>query len=335
MPAATEQSEPDVTEIRELEERLDNFRIQVADDLTIRGNAWQGYALNVPICGGPPSGVIACCFEDGSCQLLSPEQCVSSGGTITGGSCDPNPCGGVTGGCCTDGVCSILSESDCTDGGGNYLGDDTTCDDVDCSVGACCFDSECEIFSEFDCNDIGGVYQGDGETCFPNPCPGACPCGFLNPDDGLYYLTKTYTNTAGAANCPEDGPCCISFDTGVSCCPPFTGARWYFSATCGVSYLTSESYDAGCNYSSEHENIDLQRYFAAHCLLEGGVATPDCSGVCDCLEPDCNVQACPPEDPCFPTGWVFCQGVTTTAEYSDPCILNPGSVFGDPFFANN
>ncbi len=99
MPAGTGQSEPDVTEIRELEERLDNLRIQTSDDLAIRGNAWQGYALDVPICGG--GQVIACCFEDGSCQLLSPEQCVSSGGTITGGSCDPNPCGASTDLCIT------------------------------------------------------------------------------------------------------------------------------------------------------------------------------------------------------------------------------------------
>ncbi len=99
MPAGTGQSEPDVTEIRELEERLDNLRIQTSDDLAIRGNAWQGYALDVPICGG--GQVIACCFEDGSCQLLSPEQCVSSGGTITGGSCDPNPCSTSTDICVT------------------------------------------------------------------------------------------------------------------------------------------------------------------------------------------------------------------------------------------
>ncbi len=50
MPAGTGQSEPDVTQIRELEQRLDNFRIEVSDNLTIRGSAWQGYALNVPAC---------------------------------------------------------------------------------------------------------------------------------------------------------------------------------------------------------------------------------------------------------------------------------------------
>ncbi len=107
MPAGTGQSEPDVTEIRELEERLDNFRIQTSSDMTIRGSAWQGYALDVPICGG--GQVIACCFEDASCQLLSPEQCVSSGGTITGGSCDPNPCGG---GCaqCPNSPCHAIGE---------------------------------------------------------------------------------------------------------------------------------------------------------------------------------------------------------------------------------
>ncbi len=56
MPTGTGQSEPDVTRIRELEDRLDNLRIEVSDDLTIRGSAWQGYALNVPDCPQEVSG---------------------------------------------------------------------------------------------------------------------------------------------------------------------------------------------------------------------------------------------------------------------------------------
>lgn len=95
MPAGTGQSEPDVTEIRELEERLDNFRIQVSDDLTIRGSAWNGYAFDCPAC---PEGAIlagACCFDDGACIITSSEtQCIDFGGTFQGiGTvCDPNPC---------------------------------------------------------------------------------------------------------------------------------------------------------------------------------------------------------------------------------------------------
>lgn len=34
----------------------------------------------------------ACCFADGSCQLLLEADCVAAGGTFLGGPCDPNPC---------------------------------------------------------------------------------------------------------------------------------------------------------------------------------------------------------------------------------------------------
>ncbi len=290
-------------------------------------------------CGGSRT-TGACCADDGSCTITTEAECdgtYQGNGTV----CDPNPC---IGSCCIGDGCEELSESACHRAGGEWhqgahcSDDPCPCGEGHCElVSACCFDSDCEIVTSSFCSDNGGVPQGDGSICTPNPCPGACPCGFLNPDDGLYYKTKTYTNTANTPICPTAGPCCISFNTGASCCPPYTGARWYFSTTCGVSYLTSESYDAFCDYSSEHETVNRQRYFGAHCLLEGGVATPDCSGVCNCLEPDCNVQACPPADPCNPTGWIFCQAVTTTVEYSDLCILNPGgfSVFGDSFFRNN
>ncbi len=52
MRSATGQPEPgiDLSKIRELEQRLDNFRIHASDDMTIRGSAWQGYAINCPTC---------------------------------------------------------------------------------------------------------------------------------------------------------------------------------------------------------------------------------------------------------------------------------------------
>ena len=96
MRTATGQSEPgiDLSKIRELEERLDKFRIQTSSDMTIRGNAWQGYALNVYTC----------------------EELGLGGGTVV-----------PTGACCIDGVCSVTSEAFCNLEGGEYQGDGTTC----------------------------------------------------------------------------------------------------------------------------------------------------------------------------------------------------------------
>ncbi len=97
MRTATGEPEPDVTKIRELEERLDRFRIQTSPaspDITIRGNAWQGYALNVPPCEVQEvtPGTGACCLPDGTCEVVTPGQCLLDGGIFIGGSCVPNPC---------------------------------------------------------------------------------------------------------------------------------------------------------------------------------------------------------------------------------------------------
>jgi hypothetical protein len=94
------QPDPTVEKIWELEERLDKFRISADSGITYRGNAWQGYAVNIPTCdeigqGGTPTppNPGACCLPDGTCETVTPGQCLLDGGTFIGGSCDPNPCG--------------------------------------------------------------------------------------------------------------------------------------------------------------------------------------------------------------------------------------------------
>ncbi len=180
MPRSTGESGADVdlSKIRELEERLDNFRIQVADDMTIRGSAWQGFAHNAYTCdelgqGGTPTPPSpgACCLPDGTCEEVIPSQCGLDGGTFFGGSCTPNPCPQPTGACCVGSDCSIETESDCTDMGGTYQGDDTTCD--------------------------------------PNPCtPPCCENAFLNPSDGMYYHGKHICFTySDSNNNPPDTNC--------------------------------------------------------------------------------------------------------------------------------
>ncbi len=116
MPAGTGQSEPNVTQIRKLEERLDNFRIQVSDDLTIRGNAWQGYALNVPEC---PGDVLGACCVGSECHVVTAQQCAAIGGTFFGGPCDPSPC--ETPACPTSITFNGIEFCCACDGGGGFL----------------------------------------------------------------------------------------------------------------------------------------------------------------------------------------------------------------------
>ena len=87
----------------------------------------------------------------------------------------PCPLGSEPGGCCfADGSCNVLSREECAGQGGEYVGDGTVCDPNPCSqpsLGACCIEDEsCVVLSETDCNATGGVYQGDDTSCDPNPC---------------------------------------------------------------------------------------------------------------------------------------------------------------------
>ncbi len=90
----------------------------------------QGYGtlINVP---NPtrrptPGGTVACCFDDITCEDLSPEDCIAAGGTprATGTSCSDNDGNG----CCIE--CLIVSTYDrgCTDGDGNQWTGPENCD---------------------------------------------------------------------------------------------------------------------------------------------------------------------------------------------------------------
>jgi hypothetical protein len=89
---------------------------------------------NVPC--PPDVRVGACCFSDGSCQVLDADGCDAAGGDYRGDDtvCDPNPCMAATGACCIDGVCSVLSQTDCESAGGDYQGDNVPCESDTCPV---------------------------------------------------------------------------------------------------------------------------------------------------------------------------------------------------------
>lgn len=79
---------------------------------------------------------VACCFPDGSCQLLLASECDAAGGTPdpTGAAaCNPNPCPQpAIGACCIGDICVIRFEDDCDRDGGVFQGPDTTCDPDPC-----------------------------------------------------------------------------------------------------------------------------------------------------------------------------------------------------------
>lgn len=87
----------------------------------------------------PPNAPLygACCFEDGSCSVTTPEECF---GTYYGDGtdCSPNPCQGAP-------------------------------------LGACCVYDECYQLTGADCEQLGGLFIGDGVGCEPNPCGAPVP----------------------------------------------------------------------------------------------------------------------------------------------------------------
>jgi hypothetical protein len=154
-------------------------------------------------CPGPiVSG--ACCFEDGTCDVMIAQACMDAGGAYQGDdtNCNPNPCPQPpTGACCVPGgFCLILQEQTCAEVGGVFQGDGVDCDPNPCPqppTGACCHpDGSCDVQEEASCVGGGGAYQGDDVPCDPDPCPvlsGACcfedgHCEILTVPDCARYV---------------------------------------------------------------------------------------------------------------------------------------------------
>ncbi len=213
MPAATEQSEPDVTQIRQLEERLDSFRIDTSPDLTIRGSAWEGYAFNCYACDEIPEsqggGTTGACCIGAECSILTQNQCLEAGGIYQGDGtpCNPNPC--TSGGACcpTDGnLCFIApDEATCEAMSGRYLGDGTTCDGVICAT---CGECICSGFPPFP-DGMGGFWTHQEVDC-----------------DGM--ITFSGATTAGTSYAIQ-----ISSQR---CCDPCTGSGFDCTGTFFCDY---------------------------------------------------------------------------------------------------
>lgn len=91
---------------------------------------------NIGLAGSPHG---ACCFSDGSCEIMEEDTCAEAGGTLhpEWQSCEPNRCPQPPGPCCfyQEESCQILQEEDCVSAGGIFLGVlYATCDEVSCTV---------------------------------------------------------------------------------------------------------------------------------------------------------------------------------------------------------
>ena len=167
----------------------------------------------------------ACCFGNGSCQVIEAAACAAQGGTYQGNdvTCAAANCPQPTRACCTAGVCSVTTQAACVAGGGTWQSASTTCTGVSCPqpTGACCFPNGfCLNQTSANCIGAGGTWYGAGSACAPNNvCPtGACclPSGSCVNGVSQQQCTAqsgTFqgigTNCAGV-NCPQPaGACCF------------------------------------------------------------------------------------------------------------------------------
>ncbi len=170
-----------------------------------------------------------CCFEDGSCQLVTQAVCLSTGGMWRpelGQSCDPNPCPQPTV-CCVLGACILVfSPEECAGMGGVYHPEWSTCDPNPCPepTPVCCFDDgSCLLLTYQECLAAGGESY-PLESCDPNPCPQPAVCCAYNtcyvvysPDEcsqlpgGVYHPEWT---SCDPNPCPQEAYVCC-FDDGA------------------------------------------------------------------------------------------------------------------------
>lgn len=142
-------------------------------------------------------GTSPCCFSDGSCQMLTVEECLDMGGHVSDAeNCDdPNSC---LGGCCDffSSTCSVTALDDCDALSGNtWLGYGTDCTGVDCTC--------CPFFKFYNTLKFSGSVSGRCNLTFPEqtwtkvfPFPGSPGAHEFAYDTGCVFNAGTCTGTA-------------------------------------------------------------------------------------------------------------------------------------------
>ena len=128
-------------------------------------------------------GVGACCFADGSCDVMAVGDCSAAGGTYAGDGtdCTTANCPQPLGACCTTtGFCLQLTATNCAGIGGTFAGANTNCGPNNtCPRGACCLPTGACVGSltQAECFAQNGTFRGVGTQCSGQSCPqpeGAC-----------------------------------------------------------------------------------------------------------------------------------------------------------------
>ena len=128
-------------------------------------------------CADGACGKGACCFEDDcatadaySCIAAGRE--FAGAGT----SCLDDPCDSGIGACCfADGACTDLSPEECDGEGGVWLGAGTDCRNNPCALGACCLsEDECVESTRHECDAMRGAFVQDA-ICDDDPCAEPLP----------------------------------------------------------------------------------------------------------------------------------------------------------------
>lgn len=274
----------------------------------------------------------ACCFSDGTCDLLLADDCIEQGGT-------PNPspfcasdgrgipvCPQIRACCLPDGGCVDMLTTDCAAQGG-VPNPELLCSDGFPDRGsfcprleACCFpDGHCEDLTPFGCTFRGGTPAGSGSFCpgtrgeFPAMCeqPRACCFSDGHCENILPGLCAQSGGTPGqigstcaTTNCPQPlGACCtpdgVCSQTTEADCDEIKG-QWHgqFSFCVpdrsGTPVLCPEPSVPCCIPEGFCVEVAL-----ADCLAFEGIPGEVGESCCD------RICTLPPVPCCFPKG--FCE----------------------------
>ncbi|MCK4658999.1 MAG: hypothetical protein KAV82_05705 [Phycisphaerae bacterium] len=173
----------------------------------------------------------ACCWSDGSCTDMDPEECSSNGGMPQG---PGSVCAGWLEACCfEDGSCIDADPLCCSAMGGSPQGTGTMCSG---EIGACCFINEytssCQDGMDAVCCEyLGGVPQGPGTLCTEEE---ACCIDETGVADNLCVMADPLCcddmggiPQGAGTMCTEDEACCLEDGTCVMadplCCDELGG----------------------------------------------------------------------------------------------------------------
>ncbi len=192
-----------------------------------------------------------------------------------------NDCTPVGACCFADGSCDLITQDDCVSEGGAYNGNDSSCATANCpQPGACCFeDGTCEdSLLGAQCSSFGGAYQGDGSTCDETNCPVAgagdeCSGAFIASFGTNAYETNTATPSD---NPPSDSQCqgtyldwdnsadiWFRFDPKQSGSVNFTTCDQGSFDTSMALYEGSCENQVACNGDADGGGNDCQEYYSA------------------------------------------------------------------------